>query len=131
MFKVPEEEVVESVSQASEISPFGFKKITLPISTSQELNSKKKIMDELHLFIADIKISPSLLISDYWKVAKLRFPHLFKMYLQICGIPASGASVERFFSKLTLHSNGHKCNTKPEYLSNKCLISYNCGKFDF
>lgn len=128
---MPEEPIQRDIPVPTDVSPFGFKKIILSSTVSQEVFSKKKIADEFAEYMKDVKLSFAASPSDYWKVAKLRYPKIFRIYLQLMGIPATSASVERFFSQLTLHSSGHKSNSKPEYLSNKCILSFNIDKLSF
>jgi hypothetical protein len=103
-------------------NPFGFHIEALhdqPFTGSQSFNNE--FSEFFKLLKAKQWASPDSI--KYWFVHQKKFPKIFELALAILNIPASGASVERMFSQLTIHSDYHKNRSKAELLRRRVLLS--------
>uniref|UniRef100_A0AC34G4P7 HAT C-terminal dimerisation domain-containing protein n=1 Tax=Panagrolaimus sp. ES5 TaxID=591445 RepID=A0AC34G4P7_9BILA len=65
-----------------------------------------------------------------WFMHKNQFPKLFEIAMAILPIPATSAAVERMFSHLKIHTDGHKNRSKSQLTKLRVLLSCNKNLFD-
>lgn len=63
--------------------------------------------------------------GDFWTLHKKQFPRMYTLSKKLLTAPASTGSVERLFSQLSIHTNGHKTNSKPKLSRIRVLTSFN------